>query len=230
MEKTDTYKDGIHIMFPDIVTKPNVQYIIRDKIVSNFDKILDRDKINYINAASDIVDKAIIKSAGWVMYGSSKPGRDPYSLTKIYKPSVDYENIVDEDICLEEEDISQYSLEQIINLSSIHNKDIETSIKEEKMNEINDYGGKKSIKELNRDKKIYDKKTEDPKVITRYLEMLLPFRYDDYNSWLEIGLALYNIGNGSDEYLEIWDNFSQKSDKYQIGFCSRKWKSFTLQK
>ena len=221
--KTDTYKDGIHIMFPDIVTKPNVQYIIRDKIVSNFDKILDRDKINYINAASDIVDKAIIKSAGWVMYGSSKPGRDPYSLTKIYKPSVDYENIVDEDICLEEEDISQYSLEQIINLSSIHNKDIETSIKEEKMNEINDYGGKKSIKELNRDKKIYDKKTEDPKVITRYLEMLLPFRYDDYNSWLEIGLALYNIGNGSDEYLEIWDNFSQKSDKYQIGFCSRKW-------
>ena len=227
--KTITYKDGIHIMFPDIVTKPNVQYIIRDNIIAKFENIIDKDKINYINTPNDIVDKAIIKSAGWVMYGSSKPGRKPYSLTKIYGVSTNDENIVDDDINLEEHDINTYSLEQIIKLSSIHNKDVETKIKDEKITEIEDYGGKKSIKELNRDKKLYNKKTEDPQVISRYLDMLLPFRYEEYNSWVEIGLALYNIGNGSDEYLEIWDTFSRKSQKYQSGCCERKWKSFTLQ-
>lgn len=231
VEKKETkekqiYKDGIHIMFPFIIATKNIQHIIRENILLKFNNILNKDKIKYINSPKDIVDKAIIDSTGWLMYGSSKINREPYKLTKIYKPS-DYENIVDDDIDLIEEGIDKYDLKEIIELSSIRNKDIETKINKDKITEINEYGNKRNIKEINRDKKNYDKKTEDPNIINRYLQMLLPFRRDNYNSWLEIGLALYNIGDGSKDYLELWDNFSKKSDKYQEGICARKWSSFT---
>jgi P4 family phage/plasmid primase-like protien len=225
--KVDVYKDGIHIMFPFIITTKNIQHIIREKILLKFDDIFNKDTIKYVNSSKDIIDKAIIDSTGWLMYGSSKMNRDPYKLTKIYKPSSEYENIVDDDIDLIEDDIQKYDLKEIIQLSSIRNKDTESTITSDKITEVNEYGNKVNIKEINRDKKNYNKKTEDPNVINRYLEMLLPFRRDNYNSWLEIGLALYNIGDGGEDYLDLWDSFSQKSDKYEEGICKRKWGSFT---
>ena len=219
-----TYKDGIHIMFPYIVTKKNVQHIIRENILEVFDDIFEKDKVNYINKKEDIVDKSIIDKNGWVMYGSSKPGRVPYKLTKIYKYS---SNIIDQEIELIEEDINIYSLEEIIKLSSIRNKDEETVIKEDRKKEVTEYGNKMNKKELKRNITKNNKITEEPEVIEKYLDMLLPFRRDNYNNWLEIGMALHNIGEGDEEYLALWDNFSKDSDKYEYKCCHNKWRTFT---
>ena len=220
-----TYKDGIHIMFPYIVTKSPIQHIIRNNIIENFDNIIDKDKINYINNVNDIVDKSIIDSSGWMMYGSSKSNeREPYKLTKVYQYS---SNIIDNQIDLVEDNLDNYSLKDIIELSSIHNKDQETSIISNQIDEVKEYEDKKKNKDINRNIKKYNKIDIDPNVIQRYLDMLLPFRRDNYNSWMEVGLALFNIGDGSEEYLELWDNFSKKSESYQEGCCKRKWDSFT---
>jgi hypothetical protein len=49
-------------------------------------------------------------------------------------------------------------------------------------------------------------------------------RADDYNTWIEIGMCLFNID--SDSCFKLWDDFSKQSDKYDAYECSKKWHSF----
>ena len=52
-------------------------------------------------------------------------------------------------------------------------------------------------------------------------------RADDYDSWLQIGMCLYNIDNNIDgECFRLWNEFSQLSDKYEVGVCDNKWFTF----
>jgi len=46
---------------------------------------------------------------------------------------------------------------------------------------------------------------------------------DNYESWISAGQALHSI---DDSCLEIWDAWSQQSDKYKPGVCEAKWKTF----
>ncbi len=45
---------------------------------------------------------------------------------------------------------------------------------------------------------------------------------DDYETWIKTGMALKSAGVG----LEVWDNWSQGSSKYESGQCAKKWSSF----
>lgn len=56
-----------------------------------------------------------------------------------------------------------------------------------------------------------------------YLNALSPYRADDYEDWLAVGMALHSA---DDSLLTEWDNWSQQSPKYTPGCCEKKWKSF----
>jgi len=81
-------KDGIHIVIPDIITCPYLQFIIRNKILKNHSNIFD--KLNLSNNLSDIYDEAIIKRNNWLMYGSCKEDShcQAYYRTNIYRYNV----------------------------------------------------------------------------------------------------------------------------------------------
>ena len=49
--------------------------------------------------------------------------------------------------------------------------------------------------------------------IKQYLDIINNERADIYADWLKIGMCIYNC-NSSIEAFDIWDNWSQKSDKY----------------
>jgi P4 family phage/plasmid primase-like protien len=55
------------------------------------------------------------------------------------------------------------------------------------------------------------------------LEALQHLSADDYDRWVQVGMALRSAG---DEMLEVWIEWSKTSDKYQEGECERKWRSF----
>jgi len=59
-----------------------------------------------------------------------------------------------------------------------------------------------------------------------YLSALKPYRADDYDNWLAVGMALHSVG---DFLLTEWDKWSRQSTKYQPGDCEKKWKSFNRQ-
>jgi len=66
----------------------------------------------------------------------------------------------------------------------------------------------------------------DIKQVKSYLDKLNIERLDDYDNWIKIGMILFNISNGSLEYLNLFDEISKKSNKYIEGECLKKWSSF----
>ncbi len=56
-----------------------------------------------------------------------------------------------------------------------------------------------------------------------YLSALSPYRADDYDEWLAVGMALHSV---DDSLLIEWENWSRQSPKYKPGCCDKKWKSF----
>jgi virulence-associated protein E/bifunctional DNA primase/polymerase-like protein/primase-like protein len=58
---------------------------------------------------------------------------------------------------------------------------------------------------------------------TAALKRLKPSRADEYDDWLHVGMALYELGADG---LALWDEWSQESGKYVMGECAKKWKSF----
>lgn len=72
--------------------------------------------------------------------------------------------------------------------------------------------------------------TDNPQESREIARLCLPYlsleRCDQYDAWLQVGFALYNVFAGDDEGLRLWDEWSQQSGKYKPGACSEKWQSF----
>lgn len=56
-----------------------------------------------------------------------------------------------------------------------------------------------------------------------YLEALHPSRADNYEEWVDVGMALHSV---SPSLFTEWDRWSQQSPKYNAKECHKKWRSF----
>ena len=54
--------------------------------------------------------------------------------------------------------------------------------------------------------------------------------FDPRDKWLVVGMAIHHETSGSNEGLDIWDKYSQKSDKWESGGCEKEWKTFKTSK
>jgi hypothetical protein len=99
-KKPNLWKDGIHLHFPGIVTRPQLQLALRTAVLPAVDFIflgpthhpLANDAPMFLKAdehpAEKIYDEAVIEKNGWFMYGSKKPDElAPWRLTRILRPS-----------------------------------------------------------------------------------------------------------------------------------------------
>ena len=68
--------------------------------------------------------------------------------------------------------------------------------------------------------------------LDRVVEEILPHLDPDcgYEEWLKIGAAMHHQGQGDEEWLTAWDEWSEGSGKYVDGECEEKWKSFKPQR
>lgn len=83
--KEGDYKDGFHIMWPELILDVPSRYFIYDKFMENIEKDnYVSEKIPHTNELGDVFDKSVIEANGVLMYGCAKPGREPYILTKVY--------------------------------------------------------------------------------------------------------------------------------------------------
>jgi P4 family phage/plasmid primase-like protien len=204
-------RDGIHIIFPFIISKPDVQYIIRENIIKKCPNIFDDLPLK--NKYIELVDRAVISKNGWFMYGSTKPNRLPYELTHIYNTNI------------EDDDLEEYNDLELIKLLSIRKKEGNVKTRISKLEEI-----KKMTNKTNKSKcsKISRRKLTftDIEKIKEIISILSKYRANDYMSWIELGWCLHNIDPYCEELLNIWINFSKTSDKYEIGECEKRWDGF----
>lgn len=138
----NTTKDGIHIMFPYIICNPEIEYLIREKVIDEINDIVFND-IELTNDPEDIVDKSIINKGNWFVYGGSKDSKkEPYLLTNVYKcynDKLELYGCSDSREDEESKDLKKYSSYELIDLISIkNNNNIEpVLINDETLGEIN---------------------------------------------------------------------------------------------
>ncbi len=226
-------KDGIHIMFPSIVSTPEPQYLIRDNILKRIGSVLDplplvvpKSKDGQ-NSYIEVVDRSVIKANGWFLFGSTKPGHEKYELNYIYKHNmecIDFENV---------EHIPQDELASYFNNTtptrffSIRNKneiDI-VPVREENLEAIGRFRASEQ-KKANKKKSMNEKLSpEETSLIKQFVQIMSDRRANEYNSWIEVGWALHNLGAENQDLLDIWIEFSKRSPKYADGECENLWEN-----
>ena len=228
VEFRNKLKDGIHIIFPNIIIANNAQHFIRRKIIDICD-IIFKD-LPICNDYESIIDKAIIDINCWQMYGSKKPDCDTYRVSSIYKYINDKTEKVEYNLNARDEIkfIKLFSMRKKVNY------DI-NCIKEEYITEITQYSKhilpaldqklKSKVqnnilgKALNNDKRYV---SEDELIFIKKLvnECLSTSRADNYTDWINLGWVLRNIDY---RLLETWVDFSKISSVYIEGECQLLW-------
>ncbi len=224
-------KDGIHIMFPYIVSTPEPQYIIRENIMKKIGTVLDELPLKNaplskdgIKSYADVVDRSVIQSNGWFLYGSSKPKLPKYTITYVIK---------NDGSVITEDDIENISPEDMLTLFngmnptrffSIRNKNESDilAIRDENLDAIGKF--RSSVQKKVNKKKMNGKMDENElKLIKQFVQIFSDKRANEYNSWIEVGWALHNIGSENQDLLDVWIEFSKRSPKYVEGECETLW-------
>lgn len=219
IEKDDTIKDGVHLIFPNITLNFKVRHLVYDKVI----KETKKKQIFNTFMTTPIFDKQIISSNNWMIYGCAKPDKSPYLLTSIY--DIDFNKKTDE-----------YTSKDLIKKLSLRNKrwkkenetllsDIvdETLINNE-YNKINTSFESSEDSDMidisNSESTLYE--TKEIKEATILVSMMNDQRADSYELWIRVGFALHNINK---KLLNCWIEFSKKSSKFEEGECQKLWRN-----
>ena len=212
--KGKTTKDGIHIVFPYIVTYPSFQYLFREELLILAESLFD--SLDLVNTIEDVLDESIIERNGRMLYGSSKPKSSPYLLTTIY----DLSSFDGPSKCLSSGyftnhleltkllSIRTYSIADLTPLNANANGILKSWEEEKKKQEL------KEIKVQNSDKNLscINFYKNDLTSIKLLVEILSEERASNYNTWIEVGWCLYTIDY---RLLDTWIEFSKRCDRYK---------------
>ena len=204
------YKDGFHLIYPEICTKPDLQYIIRHDVIKDIinNKLLS--EILQDNNIYDVFDEAVIERNNWLLYGSCKPTyeNNKYVLTALYNKLLE-DGINDLDNEFISELPKKLSIRQYNNFDDL--SEFQTGYSIEHIEILY----KNIIKPIKNTTTL-----QDTKIARTLLNMLNCDRSDNYQQWIELGWCLHNIDI---TLLDDWIQFSKKSSKYKENECEKLW-------
>lgn len=213
-DKGDIIHDGIHMIFPGIITHFKIRHLIRDEVLILAE--LSNSFDQYSNPIKRILDKAIVSSNYWFLYGSSKPGSDSYQLKSI---------ITHDDSEIDtNEFVKEHNIVKLFSLQDKRWKKSEASkfqdeYDEDKIESLynkDNYSAKSNFT----DDMLPEEKEEEIRKAVKIVDMLSYARSDSYEDWIRVGWALRNTDVG---LLPVWIKFSKLSKKFVPGECERKW-------
>jgi P4 family phage/plasmid primase-like protien len=77
-------KDGWHVINPMIRAFPNIHLAMREEVLKDEKLPFVFSSLGATEPVSAIIDKSVIEKNGWLLYGSTKPGKTPYRLSNIF--------------------------------------------------------------------------------------------------------------------------------------------------
>ena len=219
-------KDGVHIMFPYIITDTFLQLLFRKNLLIKINTILD--KYNFENSYSDIVDKCVIDRNNWQMYGSGKS-----LVSQVYKVTTVLEVYPDNNDDVTNLLLNHYTNKDLVRLLSVRNHTQQSIIRRDKIEYLNELKKKNHRKEELLKLQYYgnlgDNKIQGDQhwsskrikkefeLVDKYLSCLSIDRINSYSNWIEVGWCLYNIdnfngkrkNNGICRLLQTWIQWSR---------------------
>ena len=234
-------KDGIHIVFPNIViNKSYYRKIIgilkeEEAITEIFKETCDNPPSN---GEDELFDGCF---SGWQPYGCSKEGESFYKLTNVLKvdkedninpiPTETFQESYTNDLTIMKRLTMLYHTGDNIKYSDEIVDIVENRLKNTSSNNHNAmanqgvYGGQNAYYVDHNDVinpyKIVEENENE--LIKGLVSCLSVERYTEYSKWLSVGMCLHNIN--SDNF-NLWCEFSRRDPSYNEKVCETKWKSF----
>lgn len=230
--ETTYVKNGFHLHFPNLFLSKidqEVHLIPRvQKVMKEMNVLADIG----IEDSSSVIDKSCC-IVPWLLYGSRKAeNMEPYRVTKIFdseRTELDLETAFENYEIFDDREnpivikgrVEEY-LPRILSIIPYGR-----NTQELKSGLISPL--KAALKQKQHDSKTNTAHmklsvTENLKIAARLLPMLADFRTEDRNEWMTVGWALYNIGEGCTEALDLWLEFSARSEeKYDEASCIYEW-------
>jgi hypothetical protein len=221
-------KDGMHIVVPEVVTRPALQLLLRRDVLPAMAEVLR--PLALTNRVEDVVDEAVIERNNWMMYGSKKPNGEPYAVTRRYRYSVaDGRAVLSAAGHALDPRSSHY-----VELLSIRNKYDELRVREDQQDRADAF-----ISRIEEDRRRRDavqqvlasspnprtNTCDDIEAVRKLVEILDARRVESYDEWVRLGWCLRNIDH---RLLEAWVEISKRSSKYVEGECPRLWHSMRV--
>lgn len=224
-------KDGIHIIFPEIIVSHHFQHFIRHRILTDAPRLFE--ELPLTNSYDNIIDEAIIDRNNWQMYGSSKPECEPYKVTSIYQYNFETYEL---DSIPFPSPSEQLTWSQTL---SMRKKASQTPLIPEKQSEFDEFVRVILPTKINRRKdslhqQVFGTSTnlirtyvsdEELEIAKRLVKCLNKARAENYEDWIKVGWTLRNIDS---RLLPNWIEFSEVSNKYIGGECEKLWDRMRL--
>jgi P4 family phage/plasmid primase-like protien len=194
------YKDGIHIVMPNLPVCHNVMYMLRDHMIPLLPEIFDLTKVS--NTAEDIYDIAVIARNNWMLYGSMKREEQiPWKITTSYIADTNFSN----EASFEKiESPNDDTLPKTLSMRYKKDHTMFNAFNANAKNDVKSYknSDKQSVSEdsvVNGSKKpkaFYDinNMSLDVEKLEKLVEALSPDRAKNYGSWTLVVWGIYNIG------------------------------------
>lgn len=221
-------KNGFHLHFPKLfLSKVDQTVHLLPRVKKNIKEQKVFSNIG-VDDSSSVIDDSCC-SVPWLLYGSRKSEESqPYTFSKVFDGNCNETNLEESfsDYKLYDEDEEEidikgnvrYNLPRILSILPFGR---ETSDVKEGLEYLRNHTIKPKIS--NKIKHATVNVEEQLKEVRELLPMLADFRADVYTEWMNIGWVLYNIGDGSQEALDLWLEFSSRSDKYDESKCIYEW-------
>lgn len=223
-------KDGFHLHFPNFPCEGWFQDdYMRNKITEKMVSSKIWDGIRFLESVEKFIDTGMAKKQ-WLMYGSAKAeGAEPFLMTRAYGPGseggvgelLDAATIFSAEMEGRKSRVNYY----LPRFMSIKGYEEPTPLKSDIEARRTAYRTRKTKRGIMVRKRNMEDVMEDVKTIKDggIMDMLSDERAEDYNSWIDVGWTLFNVGQGCDEMLQIWIDFSRRSSKFVEGDCEERW-------
>ena len=246
-------KDGIHLIFPNVIGHTKVFTEFIKKLTETEDKCKEiydifrlssnEDILQHKGPDNDVKDIIDSKVKRWFIYGDGKRNSHPYLLTNymnfVNEPyefgnyKEDPQNLIPKNImkkiCLlqEFEKTVEYKLDidNILIDKPISKSNSNTMFEEYSSSDDEDYDPYFVKQEEKIDIKSTLNELELKNISLIVDKCLSDERANDYELWIRLGMCLKNIGG--DKLFDVWDKFSERGDTYKsTGDCRQSWDSF----
>ena len=231
-------KDGFHLHFPFFICEAWVQdNHLRDAVTKRMIEERIWKDFRGSTKVEDFIDREIAKKP-WMMYGSvnyKSKKSVPYlynrwkkvdtaekyghafdhNLKEISLPKVFSDELIGKNRSV------QYYLPRFLSIRG-YTQNVALTISQKK--------SRSTIREKIKQKKPLEKVIEELKYIkdAGFMDMISDDRAEDYTEWMDVGWTLFNIGQGCEEALELWIDFSRRSSKFVDGECEKHWEKMEM--
>ena len=221
------FKDGLHLVVPDAVTRPELQVALRQALLPRVAELFGDGR--FTTSPEAMYDDAVISRNGWMMYGSKKPDEPaPWLVTRTYVLAEGPSSAVPQAVPVP----ADMRPSELVTLLSIRTHYDESALTDDGrravdriLAEAEAAAEAMDAAEDENARRYGDASVPPPDgQLADLVRMLSVERATDARPWYSVGLALHHATGGGADGMRLWQAFGRKCErKFDAGEHADLW-------